>query len=729
MTSLLAPHPRRMPTAAKTAGLALLLFAATFALYFPATSFSLVNFDDPVFIIHNPIIFNGFSWSALGSAFTRLHGDECMYVPLLWVSFLLDDWLFGASAANPWGFHFTNVLLHALNAVLFYALLLAFCRKPWRAFVFAALWALHPLRVESVAWVTERKDVLSGFFALSCLLAYVAAWRQAGSSRDNAPHPHPPRRGFIWLSFVLFAAGLLVKPMLVTIPCLLILLDIWPLRRLELTFPPICRMLPRLVLEKWAFFASTVVASVTVYLTQTQAISPASLWARLYAIPANYGFYLQKSFWPAGLHAMVIRGPISLASFSLFIGVLAGATAWAWLHRQRHPNGLVGWLMFLGLLFPVVGIVIIGVHPVADRYSYLPAIGLSIALLHAWPTGSNRHAAFVFRTGRAILAAVILATLALLTARQLPTWRDDHSLHEHMARHNPGHYFALHFQAREAFFTHGDFAKANRLADLLLEQQPCMSFGLILKMMCLSQLDSAQAALAFAQAHPRPCDNLGAPGQYDMHLAILALFSREYGVSDQAMREALLASDLEPRTKEQLHALAMLLAHDQGDEAAALAHAAQIASLQGKTNLAPDDFMMSYLALWSLGYHAQTLPFFQALARSHPQRPDLLNNIAWLLATTPGSPADPEETVQMAQQALALAPGHPLILSTLSVAQAHAGDFEAAVQSARQVARTLAASSDPNALRVLREVESRIALFQERRPYREQAALRMLSVR
>lgn len=706
-----------------------LLFAATFALYFPALSFDLISLDDPEFITHNPIIYNGFSWDGLKSAFTSLHGDQTMYIPLLWVSFLLDVWLFGASAANPWGFHLTNVLLHALNSLFMYLLLFSFCRKPWRAFFFAALWALHPLRVESVAWVTERKDVLSGFFAFPCLLAYVAAWRLAGSTKDHAPHLLPPRRWLIWLSFVLFAAGLLVKPMLVTIPFLLILLDIWPLRRMELSFPSLWRSAPRLLLEKWAFIASSAIASVAVYLTQTKAISPVSLWSRLYAIPANYGFYLQQSFLPVGLHAMVIRGPISLPSFLLFTGVLAGITIWAWLHRNRRPNELIGWLMFLGLLFPVVGIVIIGVHPVADRYSYLPAIGLSIALLHAWPTGSNRHAAFVFRTGRAILAAVILATLALLTARQLPTWRDDHSLHEHMARHNPGHYFALHFQAREAFFTHGDYAEANRLADRLLEEQPCMSFGLILKMMCLSQLDSAQAALAFAQTNPRPCDNLGAPGQYDMHVAILAFFSQEYGLSDQAMQDALRASDLEPRTKEQLHALAMLLAHEQGDEATALAHAMRITSLQGKSQLTPEDFMMSYLTLWSLGYHAQTLPFFLDLARSNFQRADMLNNIAWLLASTPGSPADPAEIIQMARQALALAPGHPLVLSTLSVAQAHAGDFEAAMQSARQVARALAASSDPDALRILSEVEDRIALFQQGRPYREQAALRMLSAR
>jgi tetratricopeptide (TPR) repeat protein len=697
-----------------------LLFAITFALFFPATSFQLVNFDDPVFIIHNPIIFNGFSWKALGSAFTELHGDKCMYVPLLWVSYLLDLKVFGANA-NPWGFHFTNVLLHALNAVVLFWLLAAFCRKPWRAFFFAALWALHPLRVESVAWVTERKDVLSALFALLCIGAYVWAWR---------PKPGPSQRLSLPLygaSFVLFGLGLLVKPMLVTLPFLLVLLDVWPLRRVEPEWGTLWRAAPRLCLEKWPFFLCAAAASAAVYLTQTHAISPLPLWVRAYLIPSNYLFYLKKFFLPFHLFAMVPRAPVSVPSFLIAGGVLATATAWVWTRRRKQPNELVGWLTFLGLLFPVIGIVIIGVYPVADRYSYLPTMGLSMALLFVLPsvTGAFRHRR-LYRAARNGIALVLLATLAWLTSRYLPTWKNDNALYANVARHSSGHYGAIHHQAREAFFTNGDIAAADRMTDQLLQLKPTVSFGLVLKIICLSQLDSTEAALDFAQAHYPPSDNLGNPGVYEGYLTQLAFFSGQYDLANHYMEQTLQRGVYEPKSSEQLHALAMLLAHQQNDETTALAHAAQIAALKGKTRLTPEDFFISYTTLWASGLYAQTLPFFQELARTCANRPDVLNNTAWLLATTAGSPAQPDDILHMVRQALARSPNHPVILDTLSVAQANAGDFDAALQTALDVEKVLMASTASDAPNMLRGVRKRIALYRKQEPYREYSSTRLL---
>lgn len=698
-----------------------LLFAVTFALFCPSLSYSLVNFDDPVFITHNPIIFNGFSWGALRSAFTGLHGDECMYVPLLWISYLLDLKFFGASPMNPWGFHFTNVLLHALNSVLFFLLLFSFCKKPWRAFFFAALWALHPLRVESVAWVTERKDVLSAFFALLSMGAYVWARRRKSSQSRY------PSLTLYGASFLFFILGLLVKPMLVTLPCLLLLLDIWPLRRVAPEWRDLWRAVPRLCLDKLPFFLCAAIAAAAVYFTQTKAISSLPLWVRAYLIPTNYLFYLKKFALPFQLSAMIERTPISLLAVLIACGFLAIVTAWVWTSRRARPNELIGWLAFLGLLFPVIGIVVIGVYPVADRYSYLPAMGLSVALLFVLPSGSGafRHRR-LFRTTRSGAALVLLAALAWMTSRYLPTWKDDQALYANVARYFPGHYGAIHYQAREAFFTDGDIATTDRMADQLLRLKPTVSFGLVLKIICLSQLESTAAALDYAQAHYPPSDNLGNPGVYEGYLAQLAFFAGQYDLANHYMQQTFQRGVYEPKSREQLYALAMLLAHQQGDEATALAQAAHIASLRGKAHLAPADFIVSYTTLWASGLYAQTLPFFQELARTSSNRPDVLNNIAWLLATTAGSPASPNDILQMVRQALAGSPNHPVILDTLSVAQANAGDFDAALQTALEVEKVLATSTAADAPNMLRGVRKRITLYRAQKPYREFSTTRLL---
>ncbi|HNR94830.1 MAG TPA: hypothetical protein PKK36_09530 [Kiritimatiellia bacterium] len=701
--------------------LSILLFVMTFALFSPALSFSLVSFDDPVFITHNPIIFNGFSWEAIRSAFTKLHGDECMYVPLLWISYLLDLKFFGASSANPWGFHFTSIFFHALNSVLLYLLLYAFCRKPWRALFFAAIWALHPLRVESVAWVTSRKDVLSTFFALLCILAYVQAWtaklRENGSARAvSALHV---------TAFVFFILGLLVKPMLVTIPFLLLLLDIWPLRRLEgMPRASLSPALLRVLREKIPYFLGAAGAAMAVYLTQTKAMSTVPLWVRLYCIPSNYLFYLYKFLYPVRLFAMVPRQPVAPAYFLLSTAFLGSLTAWIWMRRREQPHMIIGWLTFLGLLFPVIGIVVIGIYPVADRYSYFPSIGLSIALLFAFSSKAlpNRGA----RAGRNGLAVCVLLTLALLTLRLLPSWKNDRSMYAHIARLHPDHYAAIHYQAREELFANGNIVKADRMASQMLEIKPCVSFGLVLKIICLSQLQSTEAALEFARENYPPCDNLGNPGIYEGYLTTLNFFAGQYEQANHFMEETFRRSVFEPKTQEQLHAIAMLLAHQQGNDAAALAYAAKITALKDKKRLLPEDYFLSYTALWSSGLYVQALPFFQKLAQSSAGRPDILNNIAWLLATTSGSPADPEEVIQMVNKALEASPGHPVILDTLSVAQANAGDFDAALRTAEKVAAFLKSSTATDAPQMLRKVEKRIALYRERKPFREYSATRLL---
>jgi tetratricopeptide (TPR) repeat protein len=702
--------------------LALLLFAATFGLYFPSLSFQLVSYDDPVFIIDNPIIFDGFSGNAVRRTFTELHGDGKMYVPVLWLSYLLDVKLLGATADTPWGFHFTSVLLHSLNALLMFLLLFAFCKSPWRAFVFAAIWAWHPLRVESVAWVSMRKDVLSGFFALLCIGTYVWACRGGDPHTSHTATGNRPARGRYGLSFCFFVLGLLSKPMLVTIPFVLLLLDAWPLRRVGLSISAIRQAGWRLIGEKWPFWGASAAASAAVYVTQTHAIGSISLPLRLYYLPANYWFYVQKTVLPVGLHPMVERAPLPLVTFILMLGLLLAIIYWVWSRRTQQPNELIGWLIFLGMLFPVAGIVMIGVYPVADRYSYLPAIGLSMALLHFLPATTRPPWHRWLLVIRSALALGILALIAFLTARHLPSWQNDKHMFGNVARQSPGHYSAIYYQARVAIFTHGDFESANRMADQLLERRPSATLGLAMKILCLAQVQSAPEALEFGLAHYPPHDVHSYLGEYEHELAIVALLSDKLDLAKEYMDITLRRSVNEPVTQEQLHALAMLIAHKQGEPETALEHAHRIRALRHRTTLHPEDFMISYVTLWNRGYYAQALPLFHELVRTHKNRPDILNNTAWILATTPASPADPEDVVEMAKQALSEAPGHPVILDTLSVAQAHAGDFESALETAREVVDLLAASTATDAPDLLRKVNTRMALYEEGRPYRERAS-------
>jgi tetratricopeptide (TPR) repeat protein len=691
-----------------------LLAACTFFLFYPSTSFSLVNFDDPVFISHNPILFNGLSWQSFRDAFFGLHGDGHMYVPLLWVSFLLDTHFWNASDANPWGFHFSNVLFHTFNAMLLFWLLYQWGKKPWRAFFFAALWALHPLRVESVAWVTERKDVLSGFFCFLTIGAYWLAKRGDASRRAS----------WCWTmaSFALFVCGLLVKPMLVTIPFFFLLMDFWPLRRIEPAWKSSRKHLGPLIFEKLPFFLCAAIASVGVFITQTGAISPLPLWFRLYSIPPNYLFYLQKTFYPWGLYPMVDRAPVSFLHFLEASAFLLCISIWMWSKRSKFPNGWIGWCAFLGLLFPVIGIVFIGIYPVADRYSYLPSIGLSIALLGVWKSAITKGQ----KTLRFALAALCVLLLVLLTHRHLPTWKNDNTLYQNVEEQDPTHFAAIHFEARQELFLHGNFERANQLADTLLQQKPCLSFGLVLKMICLSQLDSAETAFSFGEEHYPPCDSISNPGVYENYLACLAFFSGEYDKADQYMQTTLKKSIFAPKYMEQLHATAMFLAYEQGATECALAHAGEIESLRDHSSLDEKDLLISYMTLWSSGLHRQILPYLVALGQTHSNRPDLLNNMAWTLATTAGSPADPDMVLDMANRALANAPQHPVILDTLAVAYANAGDYERALDVSEQILKILQDTQAKDAPSFIRSVQQRMALYQKHQPYRENASLRLV---
>ena len=338
--------------------------------------------------------------------------------PVTWLSHMLDCQLFGL---KPWGHHLTNVLLHALNAGLVFALLQLMTGATWRSLLVAALFALHPLRVESVAWVSERKDVLSGFFGLLALIAYAryAQGQKAECRKQNADIAADTQATqwstsslspslFYLLSLFFFALGLMSKPMLVTWPFVMLLLDYWPLGRMQnaecrmqnaaatrhatritqhATRSTLARLLPLLV-EKIPFFVLVALASVVTFVVQKRGGAVAAgeslpLGARVGNALISYGRYLGKLFWPADLAVFYPHpGQWPLGKVLLAGGLILGISVLVWVQRRRYPYLLMGWLWFFGTLVPVIGLVQVGDQAMADRYTYLPSLG--VLILAVW---------------------------------------------------------------------------------------------------------------------------------------------------------------------------------------------------------------------------------------------------------------------------------------------------------------------------------------------------------
>ena len=402
--------------------IALLLALGTLVVFLPASRFGFVNFDDTDYVTNNPFVKQGLTVAGIGWAFVTFHA--CNWHPLTWISHMVDGTLFGL---NPGAHHCVNVLFHAANAALLFGLLWRLTQKIWPAALVAALFAWHPLHVESVAWISERKDVLSTFFALLSLLSY------AKFAKENC------RRSF-WCALIFFALGLLAKPMLVTLPFVMLLLDFWPLGRIQNEKLKIKNFAP-LLLEKIPFFALTAISCAITFLAQQHgdavaSLAKVSLGFRLENAPVAVVGYLGKLFWPAGLCAFYpLPERISTRQilFALVMLSLISAAAWRW--RQSRPYFLTGWLWFLGTLVPVIGLVQVGGQAMADRYTYIPAIGIFIALVFLADEFMERlQTPGIIRIG---LAGLTVCACILATEIQLPFWRDSESLFRRAAAVTP----------------------------------------------------------------------------------------------------------------------------------------------------------------------------------------------------------------------------------------------------------------------------------------------------
>jgi hypothetical protein len=416
-------------------GLGLALLTA-FALG-PACACDFVNYDDPTYVTRNLDVQGGLGIEAVCWAFTATRSNH--WHPLTWMSLQLDADLYGQQA---WGFHLTNLLLHLGNVLLLFALLRQMTGAAGRSAAVAALFAVHPLRVESVAWVTERKDMLSTLFWLLTTAAYLRHVRR------------PDWRNYRWV-FLSFALGLMAKSILVTLPCTLLLLDFWPLRRWaarggqtrEKEAPALASVsFLRLIGEKLPLFGLSIVSgAVSMYARHAggglKSGEYLALGERLgYAVNAAAA-YLGKTFWPVDLAPFYPLTPGGLpawrvAGAAVVLGVLTAAAGAAY---RRRPYLLVGWLWYLITLLPVSGLVQLGSYALADRYTCVPSIGLFVALVWGVADLVPRPAHLRLLAPAAV---ILLCVLALVSRQQVGHWRDSIALWEHTRAATPDNFFA-----------------------------------------------------------------------------------------------------------------------------------------------------------------------------------------------------------------------------------------------------------------------------------------------
>jgi tetratricopeptide (TPR) repeat protein len=401
---------------------ALVLAVVVVWLYAPVRDFGFVTFDDPEYVAKNPHLREGLSWAGVRWAFTTSYAAN--WHPLTWLSHMLDTSLYRDWAG---GHHLTSVALHAASAGLLLIALVALTGAPWESTLAAAAFALHPLRVESVAWVSERKDVLATLAWVAAMLAY-ARWVERRS---------PTRYGLVLAAFAL---GLLAKPMVVTLPFALLLLDVWPLDRVRR------EGWRTLVLEKVPLLVMSAAAAVITFRVQSSVGAVASLEhqplpERLANAVLAYVAYLWKLLWPARLAAFYPQASsYPPAEVAAALAVLAVVTAVALREWRRRPYVLVGWLWYLGTLVPVIGVVRAGDQAMADRFTYIPSIGLVVA--GAWLAGEAARRSTRAWWTATTAAAVLLAAWSAATATQLRTWHDSRALYVHALAVTTGNHLA-----------------------------------------------------------------------------------------------------------------------------------------------------------------------------------------------------------------------------------------------------------------------------------------------
>ena len=435
--------------------MAALVAGAVLAVFWPALHCSFVGLDDPDYVVENANVQHGFSWGFIKWAFTTGHAAN--WHPLTWISHALDVSMYGP---NPSGHHLTSLLLHTASSVLLFLLLNRMTGAFWRSAWVTAIFALHPLRVESVVWIAERKDVLSTFFWMLTVWAFVRYVEEFKLQSSKF-------KVFYGLALALYACALMSKAMVVTLPFVLLLLDFWPLSRWELG----SRFSWRIIAEKIPFLLLAISASITTFLVQTRAgvvapLAKISLGDRLGNAAVAYTRYLDKIFWPSGLavfYGREVWNFYQVTGAVLLLGLITFYVLW---RMRTQPYLAVGWFWFLGMLVPVIGLVAQGQQSLADRFTYVPSIGISIML--AW--GISHLAAHrpVLREASILAAMLAVVTCAMLTPHQISFWKSLATLYARAADVSDQDAQTC-FNAGFSALQQGDFPRAARCFERALE--------------------------------------------------------------------------------------------------------------------------------------------------------------------------------------------------------------------------------------------------------------------
>jgi len=424
---------------ARPAFVCLLLGLVTLAVFWPVRGFDFISLDDGNYVSANPQVQRGLTMEGVAWAFKIGYVDN--WHPVTWLSHMLDATLFGTGATGP---HLVNLLLHVGNSVLLFLLLRSLTGAHWPSAVVAGLFAVHPLHVESVAWISERKDVLSTMFLLLTLWAYV---RYARGSNQCSVFSVQCRSGWYWGALGLFALGLMSKPMLVTAPFVMLLLDFWPLGRVE------GKKIWKLVVEKIPFFVLSAASCVITVVAQRKAVQSFAHFPFMVRIEnafVAYSRYLGKMLWPGDLTIAYPpqpgHWPAALVIVAVVI-VLGGCAVALWGGR-KFPFVATGWFWFLGTLVPTIGLVQVGIQSLADRYTYVPSVGIFI--VSAWTAGVLCTRWRVPKMAVGSAAVLLVGACAARTANQLPYWRNSETLFRHaiavtgdngLAHYSLGFYF------------------------------------------------------------------------------------------------------------------------------------------------------------------------------------------------------------------------------------------------------------------------------------------------
>jgi tetratricopeptide (TPR) repeat protein len=661
------------PSASKVRWISLALALVTFLVFSRVLTCDFTVYDDEGYVTKNEVIKQGLTWNGIKYAATKIVGGN--WHPITMLSHMVDCQMFGL---KPWGHHLTNLLLHCANSILVLLLFYRATGALWSSAILAAIFALHPLRVESVAWIAERKDLLSAFFGLLCLLSYVRYARELEGKGSKA-------KAWYGVALLLFLLGLMSKPMLVTWPFVMMLFDLWPLKRLptarDVNLAPeaakLALTIRRLALEKIPLLLiSLVFCWVTVHTQYAEAWDvnrDIHLPARIANAGVAYTQYLLKTLWPMDL-AVLYPHPGHwppdevIVAFAVIIA-LTIAILIAWRGRSWLA---VGWLWFLGTLVPVIGILQVGAQFMADRYSYLPHIGLFIAVV--WLAAELFHR-FVFP--RAVIAGITLAILAgfgTMTWTQTAYWRTSETLFARALAVTSNNSIAHLNYALAA----GSLGRTNEMLDHYVEAirlNPDFHIARLSLGLYLYNIGDYQGTTNHL-AHA-----LAATTNYPLGNYFLAKAQVELSEFEQAERNFALAT-----------------ANTNGapvhsDWAKALVR-------ENKFELAIQHFEMALkseepgadihahfaAALAQLGRFSEAVSHYREAIRLKPDFAELYNNLAWILATCRDNQVrDGKEAIRLARRACELAgENEPVVYGTLAAALAEAGEFEEAKKVAAQ---------------------------------------------